>query len=553
MKTTLLYITLALSLALVHADTTATGGPSVRRPWVPPTVDYIVLGGGLAGSVIASRLSENPFNSVLVIEAGTDYDGKPLTTDPGNWQTVTGSELDWNDNIKVPEPRANFDMTKRHITTGRVLGGGSSINSAMFVRGDPANFDRWAALGNPGWTYQEVLPFFKKAENSSRYASNPAYHGNAGPLKVSQGFQTRSGDNLLVQAAQNAGLSYVADWNGAAQVTSANGSVGYHEFTVFNNARQSAWASFLKPHLNRLNLWVKDSSRALKINFRGNQAVSVDWVDLLTGESYTTRARYEIVVSMGALRSPQILKISGLGDTAELNALGIDVVKHLPGVGKNLHDHPIATFSMGTNAITSCSSDPTFSSRVNFWIRTKYQDPNDPRPDIQVHGTQPCPSLFSLVYLLNPKSRGKLEITSRDLTTRPQPSFNYFNDSADHDLKTLIEGMRRTKEILEQPPLNGFLTSGPANFSDDASVASYILGGGWSYSNTNSGNHPVGSCKMGPATDPFAVVDNRLRVHGIDNLRVADASIMPEITSGNTQAPTYMIAEKAAYMILQDN
>jgi len=546
----LLLLVLALTSVMVveargKTQSKRTGECTVRNRPAPQVVDYIVLGGGTAGSIVASRLSENPHNTVLVIEAGGDNTGNPFTLDPGNWATVGGSPLDWADIVALGEPRIFQDLQKRHITSGRTLGGSSAINSAMFVR-SPATFDRWAAAGNAGWSYNDVLPFFKGLETSPRFASNPLYHGNSGALHT-QGAGVNA-DAPLVNAALASGLTYVNDWNGAAQITSPQGSVGFEEKTTVNGVRQNSFQTFIKPNLCRPNLYVMDRSSVLRINFDNHKrARSVSWVDNVNAKLYTTKARKEIVLSLGTVRTSQILRLSGVGNATELTNLGVDVVANRPGVGQNLQDHPIHVINIispSTNDAT-CNHDSLITS--NLWIRTALQDAADPRPDIQVIAASSCSYIFLPLYVLNPRSRGSVELFSNDPAQRAGVHINFFQDQ--RDLDTMIAGVRKIAEIYTH--LGGFVNT--YDVTDTNAITNFILGNPFARGDVNSGLHLVGTAKMGPASDPMAVVDSRLRVYGVTGLRVADASIMPEIPSGNTQCPTYVIGAKAAAMILEDN
>lgn len=576
MWSTIILIVMLLYEYGATPETNMRNGPNVRRNTsLPAAFDYIVLGGGIGGSVTTNRLSASGQYTVLLLEAGTYVENDPLVFIPRNWDRTVGSSIDRKDLMGPNEPVVAFDLGKRHLPSGKALGGTSTINTEMYVRGDPLDYDRWAEQVGTHWNYENLLPYFKRVETSSRYATNPNYHGNSGPLHLGPGGHEPIEDMLLVQACQALNMTFVEDWNGAQQITSPVGSVGFHEFTIFNGTRQTAFGAYILPVLNRNNLWVQDSSLVFKVNFdvSKKRAISVDWYDLKTGEAHTTFTNKEIIVSLGSLRSPQLLLLSGIGNSSELNRFGIPLVQELPGVGENLQDHVITTGLWNVDTSSPFPIPPgsiidqaawdlynynrtgilaSSAPRTNFFIRTKLQSANDSRPDIQVIVRTPSgTSLFALAYLLQPHSRGRVTLVSRDPTDPPLAQMNFFSDPTLHDVNTLMEGIRRVDEIFSTAPMRNSGFSSFANLSDDVQFKNYIYGNEYSVANSNSGYHLTGTCKMG--TDSMAVVDSRLRVRGIIGLRVIDASIMPLITSGNTQAPVYMIGEKGAQMILDDN
>jgi len=549
-STYFLVLLVVFSIVLVEASKKAGkkgGSPcGIRSKAVPNSVDYIVMGGGLAGSVVAGRLSANPDNTVLVIEAGFDASDDAFTQDPTNWATIAGSPLDWSDIVALGEPVVFQDLQKRHITSGRTLGGSSAINSAMYIR-SPETFDRWATkYGLTDWSYNSVLSLFKGIENSDRASQNPQYHGSNGPHRITGPIGVWY--PKIVQAAADAGISYNPDWNGAAMITDPDGVIGFQERTEAGGIRQNAYKSFVKPNLCRSNLFVMDKSYALRVNFDAQKrARTVTWQDNLVGKTYTTKATKEIVMSMGTVRTSQILRLSGVGNSTELQNLGVPLVHHLPGVGRNLQDHPITKINILSN--TTCVADRLKEGHI--FLRTPLQDPTDPRPDIQAIGLTDCPSIFSLIYVLTPRSRGFVELYSNDPTHKAGVRINFFQD--ERDLDTLIAGTRQIYNIYKNSPLFNSTQATFTNINDDAELKRFIIGSAWVRSDTNSGMHLVGTCKMGPASDPMAVVDSRLRVYGVSRLRIADASIMPDITSANTQAATFLIGAKAAQMLEQDN
>lgn len=553
--------------------TNVRNGPSVRREGVlPASFDYVVLGGGIGGSVVANRLSASGRYTVLLLEEGTQAEDDPTVSIPFRWDTTVGSRLDRNDLMAPVEPIVTYDLNKRHLASGKALGGTSTINTQMYVRGNSLDYDLWAQQVGDEWNSTNVLEYFTRAETSSRYATNPQYHGDAGPLHIGPGGYEPVEDELLVRACQALNISFIDDWNGAEQINSPRGSVGFHELTVFNGTRQTAFGSYIQPILNRANLWVQDASFVTKINFdTEKRATSVVWFDLQTSEVHTTFVAREMIVCLGALRSPQLLLLSGIGNATELHALGIPIVHDLPGVGKHLQDHVVTTASWSVDRDTfptPVGSVPdtaawnlyernrtgvlaSISARTNFFLRTKFQPAGDPRPDIQIIATTPSGNrLFALAYLLQPRSLGHVTLASRDPKDPPLAQLNLFSDPHSHDVHALMEGIRLVDKIYGTPPMHntGFASFG--NLSDDEQFKRYLFGSSSTPANSNSGQHLTGTCKMG--VDSMAVVDARLRVRGVLGLRVADASIMPSITSGNTQAPVYMIGEKAAQMILDD-
>lgn len=559
--------------------TGATGYFSPRRTNLPNKFDYIVVGGGTAGCAVAARLSEDPDNKVLLLERGSDTSNQLFLDVPRNWDKTTVSVADQYSMIDWrKEPVVAWNEAKARVSAGFGLGGTTLINAEMFVRGNPEDYNRWESVyGATGWSYNDVLPYFRKLENNPhKYAMNPAYHGNNGPVKVTPGTVAPAADNILIQAATQYGVPFVADHNGAAQLGSSLGSVAFHDMTIYNGTRVSAYNSYIKPNLGRSNLYVVDSAHVTKINFQTKKgkitATSVDWYDALEQKTYTTRANNEIIISAGGIATPKLLQLSGVGDSSHLQSLGIDVVKHLPGVGQNLQDHPItnlAVYGTGLPDITENAATPaayqqwlndrtgaysSIGGRMVMFLRTGLQNlTNDPRPDVEVIGGSPGSTIFGAIYLLLPRSRGYVKVTTTNPFVEPLPVGNFFTEQ--HDLNVLCEGMKMLYGIWKNINPNVAIMTGPPSFpNDDAQCRSWITGfAPWSIANSNTGSHWSGTARIGQANDPAAVVDPRLRVIGIENLRVADASVFPAIPAANTQATTYMVGEKAAAMILADN
>lgn len=559
-----------------HASWEHKGPPLVVRRTdfsnkkLPKKFDFIVIGTGPAGSAIANRLSANPKIEVLVIEAGTSQEDTDLLQIPINWDQTPFSPFDYSYLNSGLETKVNWDGGKRHVAAGKALGGTTAINTMMYVRGNKLDYDQ--SWNMPGWRYKDVLPFFKKIESSTRYFTAPNgtfYHGKDGPLKIGPGGWEPVEDEAIVQTAINGGLPFTPDWNGETQI-----GVGFHECTIHQGVRQTAFAAYLKPILGRKNLWIMDHSFAQRILFKkqgaSQRAYAVSFVDNRDQQAYTVEAKLEVIVSAGAIRSPQLLIVSGVGPKADVNRIGVPLIKDLPGVGQNLHDHPITTMGWVTSldystpgstpdaaAFAQYANNKTgivasIGGRTNFFIRSSKA--LDARPDGQIIFGPTGYTQFLLAYLNRPKSRGFIKVFSKDISDPPVVQPNYFNDP--HDLEAMIAIMNETIRILRHPPLAvRFPFDSIYDMTSVKNLTSYILGSAADYrvANVGSGYHFVGTCKMGNASDPKAVVDSRLRVFGVQGLRVADASIMPEVTSGNTQAPTYMIGERAADFILQDN
>jgi choline dehydrogenase len=527
--------------------------------------DYIIVGAGSAGCVLANRLSENPQNSVLLIEAGGP-DKKLEIGIPAGYGKLFHTEVDWG---FWTEPQEFVNNRKIYLPRGKVLGGSSSTNAMAYVRGNRTDFDQWAALGNPGWSFEDVLPFFKKSEHNEDL--NNHFHGKGGPLHVAfaKSFRTPFA-SAFVDGCQEVGIPKNEDYNGEKQEGS-----GLFQFTIKDGKRQSTATAFLKPVLSRKNLSVYTHTAVSRILIENDRAIGVE---IATGKDSRQKvlANKEVILCAGAFQSPQLLMLSGIGESEELKKSGISVKHALPGVGKNLQDHlffpvsALASVKQGFNHHLSPLNQ--IKDLISYLITHRgvmtcgpleavafYHSQGKKGVDFQLHfspihlgdlsgsnmydlTTYPKTDGFTILpSLLKPKSIGHVGIRSSDFRANPviQPNFL----SAEEDLQALIAGAKKGLEILKSEAFGPFRKQviTPIDESEEG-LASHIR------KTLETIYHPVGTCKMG--NDPNAVVDHRLRVHGIEGLRVADASIMPEIVAGNTNAAVIMIGEKASDMIL---
>lgn len=532
--------------------------------------DYIIVGAGSAGCLLANRLSACSNHQVLLLEAG-GRDSSPLIHIPAGYAKLHHSPADWG--CYYTEPQAHVRNRRIYLPRGKVLGGSSSTNAMAYVRGNAADYNDWAALGNGGWGYEDVLPFFKKHEDNAQLTN--AYHGQGGELHVS--FANRFATDYatpFVEGCLQAGFAANTDYNGATQE-----GAGLFQFTIKGGKRQSSAAAFLRPALRRPNLTVLTHAHTQRIALQGQKATGVE-VSLRGGSAQLFQARKEVVLCAGAFASPQLLMLSGIGHPEELQQVGIALRHALPGVGKNLQDHLF--FPVSGTALTRGGQNhhiaplQQMADLLQYLIWKKGAMTIGPLEAVAFGSTKASPQRvdyqfqfaaiqvgngydwdmyniktfptgqdgFSILpTLLRPASRGYLTLRSAHAADPPVIQPNFLSEEADQ--RVLIDAGKKALEVLQAPafdPIRKQLILPPDSSSDDAWLLHI-------QKSLETVYHPVGTCKMG--TDAMAVVNPALQVHGLEGLRVADASIMPTIVSGNTNAPVYMIAEKAAALILK--
>jgi choline dehydrogenase len=530
--------------------------------------DYIIIGAGTAGCILANRLSANPEISVLVVEAGGP-DKKLEIKLPGGYGKLHKSEVDWGFST---EPQEHVNDRKLYLPRGKTLGGCSSTNAMAYVRGNKEDYDEWASMGNQGWGYHDVLPYFKKSEGNVDIKNE--FHNQSGPVHIgfAKYFRTPFAEAFIAGCQEALHLPLNEDYNGAEQT-----GTGFFQFNIKDGKRWSMADAFLKPVLHRKNLTILTHTSVSKLLIKNDKVEGIECVSKSTSTPELMYCNKEVILSAGSFQSPQLLMISGIGDKKELKFHGIESKLHLPGVGKNLQDHlfyfvsSLANKQLGVNHHLRPQNQLLGLAK---WLFTNggamsispleafafYKVLGSPEVNMQFHftplqiaskiGADPYDlSTFPTVdgytilpSLLKPKSIGHLSLKSKNPYDYPliQPNFLSHED----DLKTLVKGGQDAIKVLQSTSMSKYNKSiiAPSNHSEDGLIQHIKQSLETIY-------HPVGTCKMG--NDDMSVVDEQLRVYGIEGLRVADASIMPRIVAGNTNAPVMMIAEKAADMILQ--
>lgn len=528
-----------------------------------PTYDYVIVGAGAAGCVLANRLSADPSIRVLLLEAGEE-DRSLLVKIPAGFGKVMGTAVNW---IFDTTPQKHMRGRSMFLPQGKVMGGSTSINAMLYVRGNRGDYDHWRDLGNVGWGYDDVLPYFTAHERNERLADQ--FHGTEGELSVADQIQTNPLSRAFVRAAQQVGIPRTDDPNGADQT-----GVFFHQVTQRNGSRESASTAFLKPVRSRRNLTVLSGAEVTKVVVENGRATGVEY--RRKGRDQVASASREVLLSAGAFNSPRLLLLSGIGPADELREVGIEPVHDLPGVGKNLHDQLEVYITAETKEPISYTGEDRALRMLWHGINWTFfksgpatatvteggafvrSEPDVAEPDIQLHmlpvlvvwkdGARTAEKVTGhgitiLACAIRPKSRGEVKLASKDPSVPLIVDPNYLAE--EEDWATSVEGLRVIRRVMEAPALASQLTREilpGAAVQTDADFREYITEWG------KTDYHPVGTCKMG--VDELAVVDPELRVRGLEGLRVIDASIMPAIISGNTQAPAMMIGEKGASLVL---
>jgi choline dehydrogenase len=525
--------------------------------------DYIVVGAGSAGCVLANRLTASGRHRVLLLEAGGHDRNIWIHIPLGYGKLFSNAKVNW---LYASEPEPELNNRSVIQPRGKVLGGSSSINGLLYVRGQAADYDHWRQLGNAGWSFEDVLPYFRRAEDQQR--GEDTLHGVGGPLAVSDVCEPHPLCEAFIAAAQQAGFPRNDDFNGPSQE-----GAGYFQLTARKGRRCSTAVGYLPQARRRANLAIVPRALASRILFEGRRAVGIEY--LQDGSKRSARASREVLIAGGAFNSPQLLQLSGLGPAQLLSSLGIPVIADMPGVGADLQDH------LQVRMQYRCTEPITMNDVINSWrhrigaglrycvsrkgllaIGAGYAggffraNPGAATPDVQVHfiifsgdtsgaPLHPFPGFIASVCQLRPESRGFVRIKSADPRAAPAIQPRYLSSA--HDRDTVVAGLRLLRRIMRQPAMSRYVAEERApdpGCTSDADLLAFARASGTTVF------HPTSTCRMG--SDPDAVVDPRLRVRGIDRLRIVDGSIMPALVSGNTNAAIVMIGEKGADLILED-
>ncbi|MEH1841559.1 MAG: GMC family oxidoreductase N-terminal domain-containing protein [Nostoc sp.] len=503
--------------------------------------DYIVIGAGSAGCVVANRLTQERQTTVLLLEAGNP-DTKPEIHIPVECTRLPGTEVDWS---YFSEPESYLNNRQIFCPRGKVLGGSSSINFLVYIRGNQHDYDYWQELGNPGWSYQDVLPYFKKSEHQQRGASE--YHGVNGELSVTDVISPAPISKRFIDAAVALGYDYNPDFNGTQQE-----GAGPIQLTVKDGKRHSAAAAFLVPILHRPNLTVQTGALVTRLLFEGTRTVGVEY--LHEGMLHQVRVNQEVILSAGAFESPKLLMLSGIGDKAQLQAMDIPIVVDLPGVGQNLQDHILVPVPYEATGDLHTAMSSNGCAEAGLFLHSQRNQEAAPDLELIFGPTVWAPPGYpnsgvgftGIIALVHPENIGSVSLRSPDPQDAPVIRMNYLQSQS--DVQKLVEGVRLIRQLFQTSAFDEFRgreVAPGADVTSDTALEAYIR------ETCGTVYHPIGTCKMG--TDPMAVVNPDLQVHGVEGLRVVDASIMPTLNTGHTNAPAIMIGEKAADLIKAAN